>query len=129
MAKSSVTISSRSYTPGTREIAVPNLTTDDNGIRIDMTRESWTDTGANIITGTIEASDDGVTWRKLTEFAYPGGNQINPRTGQPVLVSAIAVYWPERTINGIAVPQRPAQVRATVTNTVTLTTALSLNGV
>jgi hypothetical protein len=129
MAKSSITVPSQAYTPGTRTVNLPNLTTDDNGIRINMTRESWPDTGSNIITGTIEASDDGVTWRNMTVFGYPGGNQINPRTGQPVLVSSVAVYWPERTVGGVAVPQRPAQVRATVTNTVTLTTALSLIGV
>lgn len=130
MAKASVTVPSRSYQPGTRTVVLPDLTADDNGVQITLTRESWPATGGDILSGTVEGSDDaGATWYELTRFSYPGGDQINPRTGQPVLTCGPTAYWPERTINGVAVPQRPGQVRAVVSNTVTLTTGITLSGV
>jgi hypothetical protein len=127
MAKASITIPSQSYTPNTRTVNLPNLTTDDNGITITLTRESWP-VGSNIISGFIEGSDDGVNWFGLTQFSWDGGDQINPRTGLPVLTQWVSVSWPEKLVNGVMVPQRPAQARARVTNTVTLTTAITVAG-
>lgn len=124
MAKASISVPSRTYQPGTRTVVLPDLTSDDNGAQITMTRESWQDTGGDIISGLVEGSNDGATWFALMSFAYPGGDEINPRTGQPVLFVQPTVTWPES--NGV--PQRPAQVRATITNTVALTTAITLAG-
>jgi len=129
MAKTTITIPSRSYAPATRTVAVPDLTTDDNGIEILLTRESWPDVG-EIISGVIEFSNDGgATWELLNPFGpFVGGIMLNPRTGQVVPTSGLRTYWPENFVNGVWVPQRPAQVRAVATNTVTLTTAVTVNG-
>jgi hypothetical protein len=127
MAKASITVPSQSYSPGTRTVNLPNLTTDDNGITITLTRESWP-IGSNIISGVIEGSNDGVNWFELTRFSWDGGDQINPRTGLPVTAQWVSVSWPEKLINGVMTPQRPAQARARVTNTVTLTTAITVAG-
>lgn len=131
MAKSTITVSSRSYSPGTRTVTIPNLSTDDNGIKIILTRESWPDTGSDVISGIISGSNDaGATWFELTRFSYAGGDMVNPRTHQPVLTSGPTVYWPESYDDqGVATPHRPDQVRAELTNTVTLTTAITLQGV
>lgn len=130
MAKSSIVVPSRVYAAGTRTVNLPNLTTDDNGVHVDFTRESWA-VGTNILTGVIEGSNDsGVTWFNLTVFAYNGGDEINPRTQQPVLSSGVTCYWPESyDSQGNAIPHRPTDVRATVTNTVSLRTQVSLTGV
>ena len=130
MAKSSISVPSRSYSPGTRTVNLPNLSTDDNGINIAMTRESWPDTGSDVITGQIDGSSDGgATWNNLTTFNFAGGVQINGRTGQVVTASGVTVSWPETyDEQGNATPQRPAQVRAVITNTVTLTTAITVQG-
>lgn len=129
MAKSVVTVPSRSYNPGTRTASIPNLSTDDNGIQIILTRESWP-VGTDILSGSIDGSNDGTTWFNLTVFSYDGGDQINPRTGQLVTTCGPTVYWPERNDgSGNAVPQRPQSVRGTVTNTARLTTAITLQGV
>jgi hypothetical protein len=129
LAKSSLTVPSRSYAPGTRTVTIPDITTDDNGIKIALTRESWPDTGGDVITGQIDGSDDGgATWYNLTVFGYPGGEQINPRTGQVVTSCGPSVSWPERYVDGVTIPQRPQQVRAILTNLVTLTTAITLTG-
>lgn len=128
MAKSIVTVPSRSYQPGTRTVNLPNLSTDDNGIKISLTRESWPE-GSDIITGNIDGSNDGVEWFNLAPFSCDGGVQINGRTGQVVLTSGTEVTWPLRNDGqGNAIPQRPAQVRAVITNTVTLTTGITLEG-
>lgn len=131
MAKATITVSSRVYQPGSRSVVLPNLTTDDNGIKISLTRESWPDqAGAEILSGLIEGSDDGgATYYGLCVFGYAGGNMTNPKTGQPVTVCGPTVYWPERNINGVMTPQRPSQVRATLSNTVALQTAVTLDGV
>lgn len=128
MAKSNITVPSRVYAPGSRQVAIPNLTTDDNGISVTLTRESWP-AGSDIVSGVIEASDDGATWRELTRFSWDGGDQVNPRTGLPVTAQTLRVYWPERNDgSGSLVPQRPAQVRASITNTVSVQTAITLQG-
>ena len=125
MAKSFVTVPSRQYTAGSRSVNIPNLSTDDNGIQITLTRESWPDTGSDIISGVIEGTNDsGSTWFGLAPFSYPDGDQINPRTQQPVTAEVFRVYWPERG----GVPQRPQGVRATVANTVTINTAITVEG-
>lgn len=133
MAKSIVTVSSRIYAPGSRTVNIPNLTTDDNGIKISLTREAWVDgppAGAEIITGLIETSNDGNTWQPLLVFGYAGGDMTNPKTGLPVTACGPTVFWPERNDgNGNMIPQRPAQVRASITNTVSLRTAITLEGV
>ena len=131
LAKSSLTVPSRSYAPGTRTVTIPDITTDDNGIKIALTRENWPDTGSEVITGQIDGSDDGgSTWYNLTVFGYEGGQQINPRTGQVVTSCGPSVSWPERYDGqGNATPQRPQQVRAILTNTTTLTTAITLTGI
>lgn len=130
MAKSSITVPSRVYAAGTRTVNLPNLTTDDNGVRVDFTREAWP-IGTDILTGVIEGSNDGgATWFNLTTFNYDGGVMTNPRTGQPVLSCGPAVTWPEGyDANGSPVPRRPTDVRSTLTNTVSLRTQVSLIGV
>lgn len=128
-AKSQITVPSRLYQPGTRTVDLPNLTTDDNGIQIQLTRESWPDTGSDVLTGTIEGSNDGLEFFELTRFNYAGGVQINPRTGLEFTTCGPSVYWPETyDANGVATPHRPGQVRATITNSVALRTAITLTG-
>ena len=131
MAKATISVPSTVYAPGTRTVVLPNLTTDDNGINIALTREAWTDTGEDVISGTIDGSNDGgATWFNLTTFNYVGGTMINPRTSQVVATCGLRAYWPERyDANGVASPQRPGQVRAVITNTVSLRTAVTLTGV
>ena len=128
MAKASISIPSRSYAPGTRGVDLPNLTTDDNGVVVSFTRESWpvdpVDANVNVLFGVIRWTDPFSGDESDTPFGWPGGNQINPRTGQPVTVSSFKVYWPER--DGVA--QRPANVHADVTNSVTLNTAITVQG-
>lgn len=129
-AKSQVTVPSRLYQPGTRQVNVPNITTDDNGMNISLTRESWPDTGSDVISGMIEGSNDGTDFFELTRFNYVGGTLINSKTGQVITTCGPSVYWPERYDPGTDtfIPQRPAQVRATITNTVALQTAITLSG-
>lgn len=131
MAKSTITVPSRSYNPGTRTVTIPNLSTDDNGIKIVLTRESWAATGSDVISGIISGSNDaGATWFELTRFSYVGGDLTNPRTGLPITTCGPTVYWPETyDAQGVAIPHRPGQVKADLTNTVTLTTAITLQGV
>lgn len=130
MAKATITVSSRVYTPATRTVILPNLTADDAGVKIILTREAWLDTGSEIVTGSIEGTNDAwATSFNLTVFGYVGGVMLNPRTGLPVLTVEPTAYWPETTIDGVAVPQRPQEVRLVITNTVTLTTAITLTGV
>lgn len=130
MAKSSIVVPSRIYAAGTRTVNLPNLTSDDNGVRVDFTREAWP-AGTDILTGVIEGSNDGgATWFNLTTFNYDGGVMTNPRTGQTVLSCGPTAYWPESyDSNGIATPHRPTDVRATLTNTVSLRAQVSLLGV
>jgi hypothetical protein len=127
-AKSQITIPSRLYQPGTRGVDLPNLTTDDNGLVVSFTRENWpvdpVDANAYVLFGVIRWIDPFSGAESATPFGWPGGDQINPRTGQPVTVSSFKAYWPER--DGIA--QRPATVHADVTNSVALNTAITLQG-
>lgn len=130
MAKAIVQVASRVYQPGERVVNLPDLTSDDNGVQIVFTRENWPDTGADVISGIISGSNDGTNWFELTRFNYAGGNMINPRTKQPVLTCGPSVHWPEvYDQNGNATPERPAQVRADITNTAALRTAITLQGV
>lgn len=135
MAKATITVPSRVYQAGAHPpVILPNLTSDDNGVRISFTRETWPDPGglgAEILSGKIEGSDDGGnTWYGLCVFGYAGGDMTNPKTQLPVTVCGPTVFWPERNDgSGNMVPQRPGQVRATVTNTVALRTAITLDGV
>ena len=124
MAKATISIPSQSYTPNTRTVTLPNLTTDDNGISATLTRESWPDTGGDILTIQFQGSDDGTNFYDLARFTYAGGDQINSHTGQPVTFIKPTVEWPAR--NGV--PQRPSKARAIITNTVTITTAITLTG-
>jgi hypothetical protein len=130
MAKATITVPSTSYAPGSRTVNLPNLTTDDNGILVSLTREAWPDTGSDVISGVIEGSNDaGATWFELTRFSYAGGVMVNPRSSQVVATCGPKVYWPETyDANGVATPKRPGQVRARIINTVTLTTAVTLTG-
>jgi len=130
MAKATITVPQRTYQPGVRTVELPNLTTDDNGIEILMTRVSWPDTGGNVITGLVEGSNDNDQTRfELTEFGWPGGDLTNPRTGLPVTASGQRCYWPETyDAQGNAVPKRPGRVFVTITNTVAITTAITLKG-
>lgn len=128
MAKSIVSVPSGQYQPGTRTVDVPNLSSDDKGIEVAFTRESWP-SGDSVLSGVIEGSNDGATWFELSRFDYPGGDQINPRTGQPVTASMLRVYWPERNDgSGNFIPQRPQGVRSSITNSVVLRTAITLRG-
>lgn len=132
MAKASIFIPSNVYTPNTRSVILPNLTSDDNGVKVILTREAWPDTGDVIVSGVIEGSNDNwATSFNLTSFAYAGGVMINPRTLLPVLTVEPTAYWPETydPVTGVATPLRPAQVRMVVTNTVTITTSITLTGV
>jgi hypothetical protein len=139
VAKAFVNVPSRVYAPsgvlgsGTeRVVSLPNLTSDDNGIKISFTRESWPDgppASAEILSGIIEGSNDGVTFFGLCEFGYAGGNMTNPKTGLPVTVCGPTVFWPERTVNNVAVPQRPNQVQARIANSVSLRTGITLEGI
>jgi hypothetical protein len=130
MAKATITVTSRVYAIGTREVELPNLTTDDNGIRIDFTRESWP-VGADVITGVVEGSNDNDATRfPLAPFRFDGGDQVNPRTGLPVLSCGQLWTWPESyDSQGNAIPHRPGRVFVTVTNSVSLRTAITLTGV
>lgn len=132
MAKSTISVPSRLYTPGTRTVNLPDLTTDDNGAVITMSRESWplapvpTD---DILSVQIDGSNDGgATWFNLGGFSCPGGDLINPWTHLPVTELSSKIYWPSREIDGVDVPQRPGSVRATFVNTVALQTAITLAG-
>lgn len=129
MAKATITVPSRVYAAGTREVELPNLTTDDGGIKCEFTRESWP-VGSPVMTGLVEGSDDNdVTRYSLAPFAFDGGDAINAKTGQPVLTSWFIVTWPERNDgNGNFIPQRPGRVFATITNSVSLRTAITLSG-
>lgn len=130
MAKSIIQIVSRVYQPGVRTVNLPNLTTDDNGITITFTRESWPlGDGSDILMGIISGSNDGVNFDELGQFSYAGGDQINPRTHLPVTQTVYSVEWPSRNDGqGNFIPERPAQVKAEITNTVALTTAITLAG-
>lgn len=130
MAKSIVTVASRVYAPGTRSILLPNLTADDNGVKISLTREGWPDTGADVVAAIILGSDDGgATWYELMRFSYVGGVMTNPRTGQVVSVCGPTVFWPQRNDgSGNFILQRPGQARADVTNFASLRTAITLEG-
>lgn len=127
MAKASISVASRQYQPGTRTVVLPDLTADDSGIKVTLTREGWP-AGDDIILGVIESSNGGAVWLEMARVIYAGGVQLDPRTGQVVDTCGPSIYWPERKIDGFLIPQRPAQVRITVTNTVRLTTAISLTG-
>jgi hypothetical protein len=129
MAKASFSVPSTLYTAATREVELPNLTTDDNGIRINFTRESWP-VGTGILSGFIEGSNDNNATRfPLAPFTFDGGDQINPRTGQPVLSCGQLWTWPESyDSQGNAIPRRPGRVFVTVTNSVSLRTAITLTG-
>jgi hypothetical protein len=141
VAKAKVTVPSRVYAPSgaldsgnERIVSLPNLTTDDNGVKITFTRESWPDgppAGAEILSGVIEGSDDGgQTFYGLCVFGYAGGDMTNPKTGLPVTVCGPTVGWPEKNDgNGNMIPQRPAQVQARIANSVTLRTGITLEGV
>lgn len=132
MAKAIITVPSHTYAAGSRSVLLPNLTTDDNGVTITFTRESWPlGDGSNILSGVISGSNDGgVTFPiALGAFAWPGGDQINPRTSQPVTTSVYSLEWPQTDNgDGTTTPQRPQQVKADITNTVALTTAITLTG-
>lgn len=124
MAKATITVPSRVYAAGSRQVELPNLTTDDNGIKCEFTRESWP-IGSDVLSGLIEGSNDNDQTRfTLAPFSFDGGDAINAKTGQPVLTSWFIVTWPERD----GVPQRPGRVFATITNTVSLRTAVTLSG-
>ena len=125
MAKATIIVPSRSYTPGVRTVTLPNLSSDDHGVNVSLTRESWPDTGSDVLSFTIEGSDDGVVWSGLAVYSIAGGDMVNSRTGLPTLTCGLTVVWPDVTGQG---PQRPAQVRAVITNVVTLTTAVTLSG-
>lgn len=125
MAKATISIPETSYTPGSRTVTLPDLTSDDNGIQARLTIVNWPDTGGDILSLQFQGSDDGNNWFDLANFSYPGGVHIHPRTGLPVPAALPTVYWPQR--NGI--PQRPFRARVIATNTVTLTTAITLTGV
>lgn len=127
MAKATITVSSRVYAAGTRSVELPNLTSDDNGINISLTREAWTDTGGIVLTIQVEGSDNGVDRYDMAATSFVGGVMLN-RQGQPQLTCGISVYWPEKNIGGVFVPQRPANVYATLTNAVSLRTAVTLTG-
>lgn len=128
MAKASFSVPQQLYSAGTREIELPNLTSDDLGVKISLTRVAWQDTGSPVIIGSIDASNDnGATRFNLTEFNYNGG-AMTDRLGNPVNACGPTVYWPEKAVNGVLVPQRPGRVWATLTNTVPLTTAITLTG-
>src|SRR4051812_36061612 len=116
MAKSSITVPSRVYAAGTRTVNLPNLTTDDNGVQIIFTRESWAlaspDPEVEVITGLVEGTDNGTDWYTLGgPFGYAGGVMTNHRTGLEVLTCGPTISWPERYDGqGNAIPQRPAEV-------------------
>lgn len=128
MAKATITVASRVYAAGTRSVELPNLTSDDRGVDLSLTREAWQDTGSPVLTIQFEASDNGdVSRYALAGTAFVGGTMLN-RQGGTQLTCGLRVYWPERNIDGVMVPQRPAQVFATLTNTVSLRTAITLTG-
>jgi hypothetical protein len=124
MAKATISIASALYPAGTRSVELPNLSSDDLGIKITLTRESWPDTGSDVVSGIFEQSEDGNTWASMGTFGYVGGTMTNPRTGQVVTSCGPTRYWDE--FNGV--PHRPAHVRLTITNTVSLQTAITLTG-
>lgn len=130
MAKATRSVPQNTYAPGTREVELPNLTTDDNGIDMQFTRVSWpVNGGVDVVTGSIDGTDDNDATRyNLTVFSFPGGDQTNPRTGLPVTYSGVHCYWPEAYVNGVTVPKRPGRVFVTITNPVTITTAITLTG-
>lgn len=139
MAKAKVIVPSRVYAASgalgsgnERIVSLPNLTSDDNGVKITFTRESWPDqAGAEILSGIIEGSDDNwQTKYALCLFGYAGGDMTNPKTGQPVTSCGPTVFWPERNDgNGNMIPQRPGQVQARIANSVSLRTGITLEGV
>jgi hypothetical protein len=124
MAKATITVPSRVYAADTRDVELPNLTSDDAGVKIQLTRENWADTGSPVVFGIIQGSNDnGATRFELCSFAYVGGVMVN-KFGQTVTVCGPTCYWTEHS----GVPQRPGRVWLNITNTVSLRTAITLTG-
>jgi hypothetical protein len=67
------------------------------------------------------SSDGGANWTQLANATFPGGVQVHPRTGAVVLQNVFSVDWQAANL-----PARNGDVRLRLTNTITLTTEVTL---
>ena len=110
----------RVYQAGTFISPAVSLSPTQSHITITAERDSWPDTGSNVVSASITISyDAGSTWLQLCSFAASGGDIINPWTHQIEPVSSLAIDLPQ-----VGNQNRQVQVAATVA--VSLTTAVTI---
>lgn len=111
-----VNANSRNYSPATRTYGPAALDAAWTRAQISLSRESWPDTGGNVVDATLEISfNGGQTWELLTSFSAAGGDALD-RFGNVIPTSYVRVTLPN-TGTG-------RSVRGTVTNTATIRTAI-----
>ena len=116
-----IDLASRSYAAGTRTVGPRDIPQGYTTLTATLTRESWPDTGSDVVTVRVDISyDGGATWiLNHVGFTASGGNLTN-RQGQATTESRVIVPIPEPT-------STTRQLRITVTNAVTLTTGITVD--
>ncbi len=115
-------VNARNYPAGTQTTPVATIPVGVETVRIGLSRESWPDTGGDVVSAMVDLSlDGGVTWQSdYFGFTAAGGTLIG-RSGAPILIS-----WTQMPIPEPANANRRA--RARVTLTAPLRTAITIEG-
>lgn len=111
----------QSYTPNTRS-QTANVDVGFIEFTVRLTRVGWpVNGGADIVTVLVEISfDAGATFPHKAQLTAKGGNLVFNSTGLPINATEMTFSMPQpANVN--------RRVRVTITNTVTLTSAVSLD--
>ena len=108
------------YAAGTHQSPVASLQAAQSHITIMADRNSWPDTGADVVSLTCDISfDGGSTFSFLAGFTARGGNLTNPFTGQPQTISSFSISVPQ-------IGNANRQLRLNATLSTALNTAASV---
>jgi len=108
------------YPAATHVSPAVSLTPTQSKITVTADRNSWPDTGSNVVSLTVDISfNGGLTFSFLCGFTAVGGNSTNPFTGLPQTTSGFSMALPQ-------VGNANRQLRVSITLFVSLNTAASV---
>jgi hypothetical protein len=113
-------LQTRNYNPGTFTSPALDMQVGQSKVTMAADRNSWPDTGSDVIKVLFEVSlDGGTNWQLLGAFIAAGGTVINPWTQQPQTQSTFTVDVPQPD-------NTTRQIRASATVFSRINTAVSI---
>lgn len=118
-----VALATQTYQPGTFTSPVLSLAAGQSTITIEAARNSWPDTGTDVLSLVFNLSfDSGSTWQLLVGFTARGGDIINPFTHVLETKSSFtaSIPQPENT-------NRRVQAVATIITAINTSVSVTVN--